>query len=450
MTPPATPDSDPHKKPAPAPASASASQVMDAKEFAEDVVQTLSPEDVAARLWDYTPAVASDILGQQDPLTALKILEALTPERRGDVLKAASPENRETWDRNATYPEDTIGRLMSTPVGVFPPHLTVAEAIEALRSVVQQTIVTYIYVVEPVETNATPASLAASVPAGPSSQGKLIGVVVMRHLLFAREDEKLETLMIRNPFCLDPRMPLADAMKEVVTRHYPVYPVAEEDGSLVGLVRGETLFQLQVLESTAQMGTTVGVEKEERLSSPMARSLGFRHPWLQINLLTAFLAAGVVAYFEDTISKILLLATFLPVLSGVTGNTGCQTLAVVLRGMALGEVEEGNERRLVGKETMLGFCNGFLVGLVAALAVLLLAWFKGDPNGQLLAVAIFGAMTISCSISGFVGAVLPLILRRFGADPATAASIFISTASDVCSMGIFLGLAKLMLYMGGS
>ncbi|HSI84768.1 MAG: magnesium transporter [Candidatus Methylacidiphilales bacterium] len=421
----------------------SESKVIDAREFAESVVQTLSPEDVATRLWDYDPATSAEIIGRQDPLTALKILDALTPERRSDVLKAASRDNLDTWNRNATYPEETVGRLMTTPAGVFPPSLTVAQAIEELRLLVRQTMITYVYVVEPLPTDPDKAPT-------PGCLGKLIGVVVMRDMLFARPEQKLSEIMLRNPFSLNPQMSLADAMKEVITRHYPVYPVCESNGALVGLVRGEILFQLQVLESTAQMGTTVGVEKEERLSSPMFRSLTFRHPWLQFNLFTAFLAAAVVTYFQDTISKLLLLATFLPVLSGVTGNTGCQTLAVVLRGMALGEVDDTSTRKLVIKETLLGFCNGFLVGIVAAIAVMVLAWMQSDHNGKLLAVAILGSMTISCGISGFVGSVLPILLRRVGADPATAASIFISTASDVCSMSIFLGLAKLMLYLSGA
>ena len=144
--------------------------------------------------------------------------------------------------------------------------------------------------------------------------------------------------MLRDPFFLRPEPPLVDAMREVVTRHYPVYPVCDADGRLVGMVKGQVMFEQQAFEISAQAGTMVGVEKEERLATPWSRSFRFRHPWLQFNLLTAFLAAAVVGVFEDTIDQIVVLAVFLPVLAGQSGNTGCQALAVTLRGMTLGEL----------------------------------------------------------------------------------------------------------------
>jgi len=121
-------------------------------------------------------------------------------------------------------------------------------------------------------------------------------------------------------------------MRATVVRHYPVYPVCEKDGVLVGLLRGQMLFEAQTVELSAQPGSMVGVEREERLATPWLRSLKFRHPWLQLNLFTAFIAAAVVGLFEQTLERIVLLAVFLPVLAGQSGNTGCQALAVALRG----------------------------------------------------------------------------------------------------------------------
>ena len=124
-----------------------------------------------------------------------------------------------------------------------------------------------------------------------------------------------------------------------------------------------SVFAEQAIEISAQAGQMVGVEKEERLATPLGRSLRLRHPWLQINLLTAFVAAAVVGIFEDTLARLVILAVFLPVMAGQTGNTGCQALAVTLRGMTLGELKPGLVGRLVAKEGMLGLCNGVLVGL---------------------------------------------------------------------------------------
>jgi magnesium transporter len=188
----------------------------------------------------------------------------------------------------------------------------------------------------------------------------------------------------------------------------------------------------------------VGVE-EERLTTPWARSLKFRHPWLQLNLLTAFLAAAVVGIFQETLDKWVILALFLPVLAGQSGNTGCQALAVTLRGITLGELRAGKERALVFKEASLGLLNGVLVGLTAGLGMYIAATSQQNPQALMFAFIVFVAMIGSCVVSGISGALIPLTLKRLGADPATASSIFLTTATDVASMGLFLGLATLMI-----
>jgi magnesium transporter len=195
-------------------------------------------------------------------------------------------------------------------------------------------------------------------------------------------------------------------------------------------VRGRTLFQEQALEISAQPGAMVGVEREERLSTPWPRSLRFRHPWLQLNLLTAFVAAAVVGAFQDTIDRLVVLAVFLPVLAGQSGNTGCQALAVTLRGLTLGEMRAG---RLL---------NGVMVGLTAGAGMYVVARAQGSTDAALLAFVVLLAMAGSCVVSGLAGALIPLTLKRVGADPATASSIFLTTATDVASMGLFLGLAN--------
>jgi len=246
-------------------------------------------------------------------------------------------------------------------------------------------------------------------------------------------------------FALQPDMSLPEAMKASVNRHFPVYPVCDTEGRLVGLVRGQNLFEARAIEISAQAGTMMGVEKEERLTTPVLRSLKLRHPWLQVNLLTAFAAAAVVGAFQDTLNQVLILAVFLPVMAGQSGNTGCQALAVALRGLTLGDIPPGQERRLVWKEGVLGLLNGSLVGLTAGLGMWCYAAMKGYEKSFLLGAVVFMAMTASCIISGLCGAMIPLVLRRFGADPATASSIFLTTATDIVSMGFFLSLASWLI-----
>jgi magnesium transporter len=251
--------------------------------------------------------------------------------------------------------------------------------------------------------------------------------------------------MLRNVFAFSEDMPLGDALKGALSRHHPVYPVVDGSGALKGLVRGEELFAEQAIEISAQPGQMVGVEREERLATPLPRSLKLRHPWLQINLVTAFVAAAVVGVFEDTLSKLVILAVFLPVMAGQSGNTGCQALAVALRGMTLGDVKPGLERRLVAKEGMLGLFNGLLVGITAGLGMAIYATMQGEAQPWLMGLVVTVAMIASCVISGLAGALIPLTLKRLGADPATASSIFLTTASDVASMGIFLTLSTILL-----
>ena len=368
---------------------------------------------------------AVEVLQALNPAVAQDILDELPAERRGAVLQAASPQQRAQWLRNDRYPEDTIGRLMEPPVAVFKREQTIAETIDAVREIAKTSLVTYGFIVD--------------------DAGRLCGVVTMRDLLLSPRDRRLEDVMLRDPFFLVPEMELPEAMKQVVRRHFPVYPVCEADGTLIGQVRGQAMFEEQAYEISAQAGRMVGVDKEERLTTPWARSLRFRHPWLQLNLLTAFAAAAVVGLFQDTIDRIVILAAFLPVLAGQSGNTGCQALAVALRGMTLGELEAGKERTLVLKEAFLGLLNGALVGVTAALGMYIAARLQSHPSAPVLAFIVFCAMIASCIVSGIAGALIPMTLRRFGADPATASSIFLTTATDVASMGLFLTLATVLI-----
>ena len=175
------------------------------------------------------------------------------------------------------------------------------------------------------------------------------------------------------------------------------------------------------------------------------QSFKFRNPWLLINLVTAFAAGGVVAIFQGTVDRLVILATFLPVVAGQSGNTGCQALAVMVRGITLGDVKKGGARSIVSKEALLGVANGAVTGLLCAAAMTLLAWFEHSTHAVMLGVVVFMAMMGSCAVSGVSGALVPLVLRRLGADPATASSIIVTTATDVSSMGLLLALATALV-----
>jgi magnesium transporter len=385
-----------------------------------------SPGEAARMLQDYPEDFIAGMLASLNPALAQSVLERFHHDQRQKIIAAAAPETRKQWIRNERYPEKSIGHMMEPALAVFHPETTVAEATRELRHFVTRAFITYIFVVDDKE--------------------RLRGVVAMREMLLARQNQPLSEIMIADPFYLTPEMQLVEAMKATMVRHYPVYPVCNRaDGKLLGLIRGQMLFEAETVELSLQAGSMVGVEKEERLTTPWSRSFRFRHPWLQANLFLGFLAAAVVGYFQGTIDRLVALAVFLPVVIGQSSNTGVQTLAVALRGMTLGELKSGGELGLVVKETLLGLLNGALTGLSAAAGMYVFATIQKSPNALSLSVVVFIAMAGSCLISGIFGASIPLILRKLGTDPATASSIVLTTITDVSTLAVFLGLATVLI-----
>lgn len=383
------------------------------------------PNAAAAQLVSADAQLAFEALAELNPSFTQDILNALPEERRRAIINSATPELAHQWERNRSFEAGTIGHFMEPTYAMFRPEMTVGQAVEKLRTLVKTVFITYGYVTD--------------------MDHKLVGLVTMRDLLFADRETQLADIMLRDVFVFRPGMAVPEAMKLSLSRHYPVYPVCDDQERLLGLARGQAIFEAQAFEITAQAGSMVGVDKEERVSTPMLRSFMFRHPWLQLNLLTAFLAGGVVAVFQGTIDQLVILAMFLPVLAGQSGNTGCQALAVTLRGITLGEIKNGDSRKLVAKEGMLGAMNGAPVGIISGIAMYVIASSQHSPHTLALALVVFLAMVGACTISGISGAIVPLTLKRFGTDPATASSIFLTTATDVVSMGLLLGLASILI-----
>jgi magnesium transporter len=380
-----------------------------------------APGEVAGILDHYPDEFVAQTLASLNPSLAQSVLERFKSERRQKIIAAASPETRLQWIRNEGYPENAIGHMMEPALAVFRPATTVAEATTELRHFVTRAFITYVFVV--------------------NDEERLRGVVAMREMLLARPDQRLDEIMIGDPFFLTPEMALVEAMKTTMVRHYPVYPVCNTDGKLLGLIRGQMLFEAETVELSLQAGSMVGVEREERLTTPWTKSFRFRHPWLQANLILGFLAAAVVVYFQGTIDRLVALAVFLPVVIGQSSNTGVQTLAVALRGMTLGELKAGGGLGLIVKETFLGFLNGALTGVSAGIGMFIFATIQKSPVALKLSLVVFFSLAGSCLISGIFGASIPLLLRKLGTDPANSSSIVLTTITDVTTLAVFLGLA---------
>jgi magnesium transporter len=390
-----------------------------------DEIKSRNAAGAAQKLAQASGAEIVAELSRLSPGFAIDVLAGLPDDARERAISSAPEQLSHQWQRNLIYDADAIGRMMEPVLAAFPPETTVAQVIEAMREAVKRALISYIYVVGP--------------------DDKLLGVVTFRDIVFSERQKRLDEIMLRDVFALRASTPLQDAMKQVLDRHYPAYPVVDPENRLLGKVRGQSMFEAQAIEISLQAGSMMGVTKEERLATPWFQSLKMRHPWLQLNLLTAFLAAAVVGLFQDTIDRLVILALFLPVLAGQSGNTGCQALAVTLRGMTLGELKPGSEKPLIRKEALLGCLNGAGVGIAAGLGMYITATGQSQAHPVMLAFVVFLAMIGSCIASGLSGALVPLTLKRFGFDPATASSIFLTTATDVVSMGMLLGLATILV-----
>jgi magnesium transporter len=316
---------------------------------------------------------------------------------------------------------DTIAQA---PAFVANPGDTVAQVIEKIRSIPREVPFTY--------------------PMVADAEGRLLGVCVMRDLILAPPQTRVGEIMLRDVVALPQGIKVEEALDYIKGREIPEYPVCDQNGVLRGVVRAARLHELHEAKLAAVPGRMVGVTQEERVDTPIPKAIRSRLPWLMINLLTAFAAGAVVAGFQETVNKVVLLATFLPVLAGQSGNTGAQALAIMVRAIG-GPGEPGFYSRAVRKELWLGLVHGLVTGCLVGAAIYAAAVVQGNRGPAVLALIGFAATIASVIISGFSGATVPVLLKRFGTDPAAASSIILTTITDVVSMGSMLLLASLLI-----
>lgn len=266
-------------------------------------------------------------------------------------------------------------------------------------------------------------------------ENRLIGVVDVRRLAFSAPDVELSALATPVPAIAGPMDPREDVVNKFEEHGLEEVMVVDLDNRVLGLIRHSALLDAMKVQTSVDIQTMVGVSKDERALSPSWFALRKRMPWLQINLLTAFLAAAVVGLFEETIATFTALAVLLPVVAGQSGNAGAQALAVTMRGLALREITVGQWFRVLRKETNAGFWNGVSIAVTCGIGVFL--W--SGSIGLVLVICL--SMVISMVAAGIAGALVPIVLSRLGQDPAVASSIILTTVTDVAGFFSFLGIA---------
>ncbi|MEM7108099.1 MAG: magnesium transporter [Bacteroidota bacterium] len=401
------------------------------------VLNTCSTAEILTYLKEQPLLVARDVLLRLERNTAANVLSKMDDDffatlfptidpYKGALLlsqfsKNSLPEKLENLPGGLakelkellSYPAESAGFLMDTKILSFHPSSTVKEVLKKLRTLNDRTLAN-VYVTD--------------------EAGYLLGRVPVQKIAISGPREKLNNLIVAavSVHAMSPQQEVVDLLRDGKLFSLPVVDL---ENRLLGIIRNDALIKAATEDATEDVQALFGAGRDERALSKVSFAVKKRLPWLQINLVTAFLAASVVGAFEDTIAKITVLAVFLPVVAGQSGNTGSQALAVTMRGLALREIRPTQWFRVARKEAAVGFINGVAVALTTAIIV----YFWATSFG--LAVVIGVSMVFSMVIAGFSGAVIPIFLKSIGQDPAQSSSIVLTTVTDIVGFLSFLGLA---------
>lgn len=359
---------------------------------------------------------AAELLAEMEPTRSAALLNRLEPEDRDHYLSLLNAQVAAEILGLMRYPPDSAGQLMDPRVLAFRGELVAHEALARLRQTKRRGL-RELYLLD--------------------EDGRLEGRVDIQDLALADPEETLARIARKISDAVQDTASREDVVEKMQQDGVTDLPVIDFDGRLVGVIHQAQLASVVQQEASLDILTMVGASRDERALSSATFAVGKRLPWLQINLLTAFLAASVVGLFEDTIAKYTALAVLLPVVAGQSGNAGAQALAVTMRGLVLREISLRHWSKVVFKEFNVGLMNGLAVAATTAIGVY--AWSRSFG----LVLVIVTAMVISMVAAGFAGALVPIMLQRFGQDPAQSSSIILTTVTDVVGFFSFLGIATL-------
>src|ERR671914_352893 len=348
--------------------------------LAMEAISELGPEAGAALLATRPAEEIAKLALEIESDDAAALIDYLPEDLSAAVLDLMRPEQSGEVENLLEYDEQTAGRIMNPHVFALSEDLTVGEAITELQGNRDVEMVFYLYVVD--------------------ERKHLVGVVSLRRLLLVSPETPLKRIMTADLMSARVDMDQEEVARQVAAYNLLAIPVVDEENKLVGIITVDDVIDVIKDEATEDIYRLAGVAGDERAFTPAGESLRKRLPWLGINLVTAFLAAAVVGLFEGTISQVTALAVFMPIVAGMGGNAATQTLTVIVRGIALGELSWANSRKALVKEAAVGVGNGIVLGFVAALV----AWvFKGDPVlGGILALA----MIINMFVAATAGTVI--------------------------------------------
>jgi magnesium transporter len=379
----------------------------------------LDERDLDEMLESVDDSTLAAVCSSSAPDDAADLLDVLDDERRGRVLELLGATQGAKLESLLEGEEETAGSLMNTEFLALDEELTVAQAIEAIRQYPRKDSFFYVYCID--------------------TDHHLVGVLSLRSLILASPSALLRDLMVQSVVRTQ-----IDSSPEEVAQLVSKYdllsiPVVTTQNQLVGVVTVDDVLDVIQEQAEEDLMHLAGVDASERVTTPARVTWRTRFPWLAVNLVTAFIASSVVRFFEPTIQKWTALAAFMPIVAGMGGNAGTQTLTVFVRALALGEIDWRTGVRAIWKEFLVGLGNGIAIGAITGTIV-------GFWTGQwALAGILLAAMCGNLIIAGIAGGLVPLVLERFGFDPAVASSIFVTTFTDTGGFFLFLGLATLVV-----
>ncbi|MCC6202615.1 MAG: magnesium transporter [Gammaproteobacteria bacterium] len=387
------------------------------------VLDALSPAAVDDLADHLEPEAFAAALERLDPVHGATLVRAMAEQHRQPILDRLAPSVRQDLDLLLRCEPGTAGAMMDPRVMYLQRNLKVGDALARLRQRHFQRRVTrglrLMLIVD--------------------GAGRLDGMIPLQDLALAELDDLLEDYMQPVSTFVAMDAPREEIVKQMDEHRVSSLPVVDAQQRLIGTVRYEELMAAAKEDAVGDIQALFGVSRSEQALSPAWFAIRKRLPWLQINLATGFLASAVVGLFEDTIAKYTALAVLLPLVAGQSGNTGAQALAVAIRGLALHEISITHWPKLLGKELLVGIANGVVVALTVALCVYL--WSHSVGLTLVIALAMLLSMVIACAS----GAAVPLLLTRFGQDPAQSSSILLTTITDVAGFFTFLGIAGLFI-----
>jgi len=395
-----------------------------AEELADQSARTLLPlfrrlaPASAGRVLEQLPATtARSVVAELLPTEAVTILGTLEPDTVRALIADLDPGIRQELEELMSYPEDSAGRLMDTRVEAFRSSIVARQALDVLRRAPSRTAHSLFLI---------------------DQDNRLVARATIQDVAVADPEATLASLATPVIAAVQPLTPRDDVVAEVERHRLADLPVTDLDGRLVGVIYHSSLIQAMQEDLSADIQMMTGASPDERALSPPWFAVRKRLPWLQINLLTAFLAAAVVGLFESTIARYTALAVLLPVVAGQSGNSGAQALAVTMRGLVLREITPRQWFAVTIKEAGVGLVNGIAVAVTCGVGV----YFWSRSTGLVLVIMV--SMVLAMVVAGLAGAIVPIVLKRAGLDPAQSSSIILTTVTDVAGFFSFLGIATLL------